>query len=186
MAEDERLRLNNISQVIRQLLQTFRCDDRLLGLYGAFAYDLALQFEPLRLHLERPNDQRDLVLYLPDEILVVDHRREAATLHTYEFDAMGASTRDAPRDGECRPSFHEPAQSDLPADDGNPCTEAACDIDAPSHPPVIAGKTCGADGVCNGTGICGVCVPKATQCTASQGAVNMGDQSTSPMAMDTA
>ena len=31
-----------------------------------------------RCALERPADQRDLVLYLPDELIVVDHRREVA------------------------------------------------------------------------------------------------------------
>ena len=47
VAEDERLLLNNISQVVRTLLRHFRCDDRFLGLYGAFAYDFVRLFEPL-------------------------------------------------------------------------------------------------------------------------------------------
>jgi anthranilate/para-aminobenzoate synthase component I len=44
VAEDERLHLNNISQVIRNLLHAFRCDDRFLGLWGAFAYDFVRLF----------------------------------------------------------------------------------------------------------------------------------------------
>ncbi len=47
--------------------------DASLGLYGAFGYDLAFQFDAIDLKLTRPSDQRDMVLYLPDEILVVDN-----------------------------------------------------------------------------------------------------------------
>jgi len=55
------------------------------------------QFEPMRLRLSRPNDQRDLVLYLPDEILIVDHMRQQAALHRYEFEVAGRSTSGLPR-----------------------------------------------------------------------------------------
>src|SRR5579862_152360 len=48
--------------------------------------------EPMALHLPRPADQRDLVLYLPDEILIVDHMRQHAAVHRYEFAAGGRST----------------------------------------------------------------------------------------------
>jgi anthranilate synthase len=68
------------------------CADPHLGLYGAFGYDLAFQFEPVRLRLDRPRDQRDLVLHLPDEIYVLDRRREEAVVYRYEFAAGGAST----------------------------------------------------------------------------------------------
>ena len=42
-------------------------DDEHLGLYGAFGYDLVFQFEPMS-SARAPDDQRDLVLYLPDEL----------------------------------------------------------------------------------------------------------------------
>ncbi len=45
------------------------------------------------LRLPRPADQRDLVLYLPDEILIVDHMRQQAALHRYEFEFGGALDR---------------------------------------------------------------------------------------------
>src|SRR4051812_45810712 len=72
-------------------------EDGRLGLYGAFGYDLAFQFEPLTLRLERPADQRDLVLYLPDELLVVDHQRGRAERFRYDFelDAEVAPQSDA-------------------------------------------------------------------------------------------
>src|SRR5204863_229387 len=37
------------------------------------------------------------VLYLPDEILVVDHMRQSAAVHRYEFEVAGASTAGLPR-----------------------------------------------------------------------------------------
>jgi anthranilate synthase len=57
-----------------------------LGLYGAFGYDLTFQFEPIQLKQTRQPDQRDLVLYLPDEILVVDKQRNDAWTISYEFE----------------------------------------------------------------------------------------------------
>src|SRR5262249_36009439 len=71
--------------------------DHYLGLYGAFGYDLAFQFEPLRLHQNRPTDQRDLVLYIPDELVIVDHRLERAARHRYDFEFDGSSTEGIPR-----------------------------------------------------------------------------------------
>jgi anthranilate synthase len=44
------------------------------------------------MRLPRPQDQRDLVLHLPDEIWVLDRRREEATRFSYEFEYQGAST----------------------------------------------------------------------------------------------
>lgn len=99
-AEEERSKQPTIFSVIRSILDLFFSSaDPHLGLYGAFGYDLAFQFEALRLRLPRTDDRRDLVLYLPDELIVVDHRREQATRRTYDFDAHGGSTAGLPRDG---------------------------------------------------------------------------------------
>jgi anthranilate synthase len=84
VAEDERLQLNNISQVIRQLLHVFRCDDRFLGLYGAFAYDFVRLFEPLPNRLP-PIATQDFRLFMPDMLLFYDHLRERAVLYVYDF-----------------------------------------------------------------------------------------------------
>ena len=84
VAEDERLQLNNISQIIRHLLQTFRCDDRFLGLYGAFAYDFVRLFEPLPNRLP-PIPTQDFRLFLPDMLLFYDHLRERACVYLYDF-----------------------------------------------------------------------------------------------------
>lgn len=83
-AEDERLHLNNISQVIRHLLHAFQCTDRFLGLYGAFAYDFVRLFEPLPDHLP-PIPTQDFRLFMPDMLLSYDHMRERAMLYVYDF-----------------------------------------------------------------------------------------------------
>ena len=99
--EEDRSRQPSIFSVLRALIALFHHrDEPHLGLYGAFGYDLAFQFEPVRLRLERPADQRDLVLYLPDELIIVDHRREVAMRRRYDFEAGGRSTVDQPRTGE--------------------------------------------------------------------------------------
>lgn len=95
--EEERSRRPTVFTALRAIVEALRCDDPHLGLYGAFGYDLAFQFEPVRLAKDRPPDQRDLVLHLPDEIRVLDRRREEAVRYRYEFEVNGATTRDLPR-----------------------------------------------------------------------------------------
>jgi anthranilate synthase len=91
--EESRSRQPSVFSVLRGLIQLFGSpEDQHLGFYGAFGYDLVFQFEPMALRLPRPEDQRDLVLYLPDEILVVDHMRQTAAMLCYEFAVGGVST----------------------------------------------------------------------------------------------
>ena len=102
-SEEQRSRQPSVFSVLRALVDLFgSAEDQHLGLYGAFGYDLVFQFEPMPLRLPRPEDQRDLVLYLPDEILVVDHMRQIAATHRYEFECgrrldRRAAARDAGR-----------------------------------------------------------------------------------------
>jgi anthranilate synthase len=99
--EEQRSRQPSVFSLLRSVLDLFHSPvDPHLGLYGAFGYDLALQFEPVTQRLKRPEEQRDLVLFLPDELLIVDHRRERAHVHRYEFSVAGRSTEDLPRVGE--------------------------------------------------------------------------------------
>ena len=98
LPEEQRSRQPSLFSVLRALAGLFASDeDSHLGLYGAFGYDLVFQFEPMPLRLERPADQRDLVLYLPDELLVVDHMGHRAQCLRYEFEADGRSTAGLPR-----------------------------------------------------------------------------------------
>jgi anthranilate synthase len=89
--EEERSRRPTVFSVLREIAAAFACPDPHLGLYGAFGYDLAFQFEPVRLAIDRADDQRDLVLHLPDEIWVVDLRREEAIRYSYEFTVAGGT-----------------------------------------------------------------------------------------------
>ena len=90
--EEERSRRPTVFSALREIAAAFGSEDPHLGLYGAFGYDLAFQFEPVRLRRERPAGQRDLVLHLPDEIWVLDRKREEAVRYAYEFEVNGEST----------------------------------------------------------------------------------------------
>jgi len=85
--EEERSRQPSLFSVVRSLINlfSFEGDDAQLGLYGGFGYDLTFQFEPIKLTQERDPEQRDLLLYLPDEILVVDQDKRDAWTVSYEF-----------------------------------------------------------------------------------------------------
>jgi anthranilate synthase len=95
--EEERSRRPTVFTALREVAAAFGCEDPHLGLYGAFGYDLAFQFEPVKLRLDRPASQRDLVLHLPDEIWVLDRMREEAVRYSYEFEVDGVSTAELGR-----------------------------------------------------------------------------------------
>ena len=101
--EEERSRRPTVFTALRAVIDLFRCDDPHLGLWGAFGYDLSLQFEPLRTRLERPADQRDLVLHLADELIVVDRKLEISHRVSYDFVVDGTSTAGLPRETEPTP-----------------------------------------------------------------------------------
>ncbi|MDA4847374.1 anthranilate synthase [Hoeflea poritis] len=99
--EEERSRIPTVFTVLRQIMDLFHTeDDSNLGLYGAFGYDLAFQFDNVPQHLERPDDQRDLVLFLPDEILVVDHYSARAWVDRYDYSRRGFTTQGKSRESE--------------------------------------------------------------------------------------
>ena len=119
--EEERSRVPSVFSVLRAVVALFRTDaDPNLALYGAFGYDLAFQFDPVELQLPREADGRDLVLYLPDEVLVVDHHAARAWVQRYDYAWSDRSTADlsreqpdspfAPSDGEPPRGDHEPGE----------------------------------------------------------------------------
>jgi anthranilate synthase len=112
--EEMRSRQPSIFSLLRAVIELFgSAEDRHLGLYGAFGYDLAFQFEPIRQRRERPADQRDLVLYLPDEILVVDHMARRASRLSYEFRTALSRT-----DLLARRTVPDPCRGGMPAASG--------------------------------------------------------------------
>lgn len=85
-SEEERSKQPSIFSVIRAVRSIFESEeDPHLGLYGAFGYDLAFQFEKVKLHQKRDPDQRDLVMYIPDELLVINHQSQQAWRMRYDF-----------------------------------------------------------------------------------------------------
>ena len=102
--EEERSRVPSVFTVLRAVTGLFRTqEDANLGLYGAFGYDLAFQFDPVEHVLTRQESQRDLVLFLPDEILVVDHYLAKAWHDRYDYAGQGFSTEGLPRRPDASP-----------------------------------------------------------------------------------
>ena len=102
--EELRSKQPTLFSVVRALIDLFRSpDDAHLGLYGAFGYELAFQFDPIRLAMPRDDGDRNLVLFLPDDILVVDHRRQVATRYGYEFEVGDRRTHGLARTGSRTP-----------------------------------------------------------------------------------
>ncbi len=95
--EEERSRRPTVFTALREVIAVFSGPDPHLGLYGALGYDLAFQFEPVRLRHPRDDGQRDLVLHLPDQLYVMDRKRETAICYSYDFATAAGSTAGLPR-----------------------------------------------------------------------------------------
>jgi anthranilate synthase len=116
--EEQRSKQPSIFSLIRAIKELFASDeDPHLGLYGAFGYDLCFQFEQVKEHTKRDPKQRDLVMYIPDELLVVNHPAKTAWRMKYDFVFAGVdglvSTKGLDRDG---PSAAFQPRTELPPD----------------------------------------------------------------------
>ncbi len=99
-AEEERSRQPSVFSILRALTREFRSEhDDKLAFAGAFGYDLLFQFEPIPLRLPR-GAGKDLQLFLCDDIIYMDRKREQIERFTYEFEQNGVSTRGLDRAGE--------------------------------------------------------------------------------------
>src|SRR6202790_2460740 len=97
--EDQRTRRASVMSLVRDLVAAFGAnDDPLLGLFGAFAYDLVFQIEDLVQKSAREKDQRDIVLYLPDRLLAYDRATGRGVVLSYDFAWKGKSTEGFPGD----------------------------------------------------------------------------------------
>ncbi|GAB3213157.1 anthranilate synthase, component I [Marinactinospora thermotolerans DSM 45154] len=95
LPEEQRSRRPGVFSALREIVALFAAeDDPHLGLYGAFGYDLAFQFEPIEQLLHRDAADRDLVLQLPDEIIVRDRKRETCLRFSYDFTVPAGPGRD--------------------------------------------------------------------------------------------
>src|SRR5277367_831759 len=97
--EDQRTRRASVMSLVRDLVATLSAnDDPLLGLFGAFAYDLVFQIEDLVQKRKREADQRDIVLYVPDRLLAYDRATARGAVLSYDFTWKGKSTAGLPRE----------------------------------------------------------------------------------------
>lgn len=109
--EDQRTRRASVMSLVRDLVAAFSAnDDGLLGLFGAFAYDLVFQIEDLVQKRARENDQRDIVLYVPDRLLAYDRATGRGVVLTYDFAWKGQSTAGLPRETAESPYLKTPRQ----------------------------------------------------------------------------
>src|ERR1700677_3272626 len=91
--EEQRTRRASVMSLVRDLVAVLGAnDDPLLGLFGAFAYDLVFQIEDLVQKRVRESDQRDIVLYVPDRLLAYDRATGRGVVLSYDFAWKGAST----------------------------------------------------------------------------------------------
>lgn len=121
--EEMRSRKASLFSVLREIVACFASPvDSYLGLFGAFGYDLTFQFEDIIRYQSRSEEDRDLVLYLPDQITVADHRIEKTFCHSYEFvcrgwdsekfsETTGGFRRSGPKAAYV-PTVHVPKQCD--------------------------------------------------------------------------
>lgn len=123
LPEEQRSRQHSVFSLLRRLLSALRCEvDPYLGFYGAFGYDLTFQFEDVERHQQCEDSQRDLLLYLPDQITVTDHRTEQSLCYSYEFTCRGwdsgkrSEITGGFRRGGAREDYRPAAQGDLHCD----------------------------------------------------------------------
>jgi anthranilate synthase len=82
-----------VMSLVRDMVANFAAnDDGMLGLFGAFAYDLVFQIEDLVQKRPREKDQRDIVLYIPDQLLAYDRATSRGAVISYDFSWKGKTT----------------------------------------------------------------------------------------------
>ncbi len=98
--EEERSKQPSFFSILRALVQEFKTEkDSSLALVGAFGYDLLFQFDPIDLRLER-GAQKDLHLFLCDDIIFMDRKRETIERYQYDFEFGSLSTSGIARTGQ--------------------------------------------------------------------------------------
>jgi anthranilate synthase len=119
LTEEQRSRRPTVFSALREVIAAFAGPNPHLGLYGAFGYDLAFQFEPVRQQIRRDPVDRDLVLHLPDLVYAVDRKRETANRFSFDFETTAGNTTGLARHDRAPASGGGPAgrsSAELPAD----------------------------------------------------------------------
>ena len=99
-SEEERSKQPSVFSILRAFVAEFsNPNDGRLGLTGSFGYDLLFQFDPIELKLPR-GEQKDLHLFLSDDVYYMDRKREVIERYEYDFEFDGFSTVALERSGE--------------------------------------------------------------------------------------
>ena len=97
--EEERSKQPSVFTILRALIEEFRNEeDSRLSFVGAFGYDLLFQFDPIALRMPR-EAQKDLQLFLCDDICFMDRKKEVIERFQYDFDYESLSTAGLDRSG---------------------------------------------------------------------------------------
>jgi len=114
--EEERSKQPSAFSILRTLIEEFRSrEDARLALVGAFGYDLLFQFDPIELKLPRAG-QKDLHLFLCDDIYYMDRKKERVERYRYDFARDSVTTAGLERNGSSiRPGPKRPT-SEIVAD----------------------------------------------------------------------
>jgi anthranilate synthase len=108
--EEERSKQPSAFSILRALIGEFGSEqDSRLALVGAFGYDLLFQFDPIERKLPRAG-QKDLRLFLCDDIYYMDRKKEQIERFRYEFALGDLSTVGLARTGE--PARRSPKRPD--------------------------------------------------------------------------
>ena len=92
-SEEERSKQPTVLTIVRNLVETFQSafkdeDDEIIpsvaGVFGALAYDLIFQFDPIQFYQKRSNDKL-FHLFFPDQIYALDRRKEIAERIDLDF-----------------------------------------------------------------------------------------------------
>ena len=98
--EEERSKQPSVFSILRAMVAEFANElDSRLVLAGAFGYDLLFQFDPIRMRMPR-GEQKDLHLFVCDDIHFMDRKREIIERFQYDFALGSDSTVGLPRDAE--------------------------------------------------------------------------------------
>ncbi len=96
-SEEDRTKQPSVFSVLRSIRDFFSSEvekSSMFGLYGAFGYDLVLQFENLTLKHSRDQNNKDCHLFLPLELTIVDRQTNRAFFNKYILSDSSTSTEE--------------------------------------------------------------------------------------------
>ncbi len=85
-SEEDRSKQPSAVSILRLInLEMDKLKDNMLGLFGAFGYDLIFEFEPCELQQKRDNQNKIYHLFFVDKAYAIDKQKEAAFELSVEF-----------------------------------------------------------------------------------------------------